>query len=187
MLLVASTLSQREAECSKPAYLHNACRTLAELWKETDCHCAPYHRDVWRSGGIGPRVINLWHNIDVCVELRAQARTPKAKLLFQHPLDRSYNRQSWYELCRENNILTLPGIEPRFLSRSAGGLVTVRTEPCMSVTERRKTKLIMCTTGVMWYLACISNLFAPHTHTHMHVCIHTYQYGYTHIHTYIHT
>jgi hypothetical protein len=79
MLLVVSTLSQKEAECSKPAYLHNACRTLAELWKETDCHCAPYHRDVWRSGGIGPRVINLWHNIDVCVELRAQARTPQRK------------------------------------------------------------------------------------------------------------
>ena len=50
----------------------------------------------------------------------------------------------------------------------------MRTEPGVSVTERRKTKLIMCSTGVMWYLACFSNLFAPHTHTHTHT--HTVAY-----------
>jgi hypothetical protein len=89
----------------------------------------------------------------------------------------------------EKSLLTLPGIEPRFLSRSAGGLVTMRTEPRVSVTERRKTKLIMCTTGVMWYLVCICHLFAPHTHIHTHARarMHSYIYTYMHTHTFIHT
>lgn len=41
--------------------------------------------DVWRSGGIGPRVINLWHDMDVCVELRAQVPVPPSESALPTP------------------------------------------------------------------------------------------------------
>jgi hypothetical protein len=103
-------------------------------------------------------VLLIYGTIWTCVlSFAPRLPYPPSKVLFRHPLDRSYDLQSWNELCRENSLLTLPGIEPRFLSRSAGGLVTMRSQPWMSVTELRNTKLIMCITGVMWYLACLSN------------------------------
>jgi hypothetical protein len=71
------TLSQNEVECSKPACLHNACRILfRNCGGKPICHCASHHREVWLSGGFGPRVINLLRDMDVCVELRAQAPVP---------------------------------------------------------------------------------------------------------------
>jgi len=83
MRFVVSTLSLEEAECSKPAEQHNACRILfRNCGKKLIYLCAPYNTDVWRSGGIGPRVINLWHDMDLCVVLSAQAAvTPSESAL----------------------------------------------------------------------------------------------------------
>jgi len=147
MRFVLSTLSQQTVDCSKPAHLLNTCRILLRnCGKKEICNCEPLHRDVRRSGGIGPRVINLWHDMGVCVVLRAQAPVPHSESALPAPVGYVMTVRAGMNSV-EKSLLTLPIIEPRFLSRSASGLVTMRTEPCVSVTERRKTKLICALLG----------------------------------------
>jgi hypothetical protein len=86
MGFMVSTLSQKEVACSKPAYLQNACRILLRnCGKKKICRCAPDHTDVWRSAGIGPCVINLWHDIDWSVEPRSQAPVPPSEFAVSTP------------------------------------------------------------------------------------------------------
>ena len=103
MRFVVSTLSQKEGECSKPAYLHNACRILLPMHAEYSCgivernRFATVHRTIETCGEVEvlAYVLLIYGTIWTCVlSFAPRLPYPPSKVLFRHPLARSYDRQS---------------------------------------------------------------------------------------------